>query len=114
MSQHDDTVSLRHMLDHAREAAEFAKGKSRNDLDRERPLQLILARLVEVIGEAAARVSPATRERLVDVPWRQLINMRNRLIHGYDTIDLGLVWKTTQEDLPPLIAALERVLQQGN
>ena len=59
------------------------------------------------MGEAAARISEPFREQHPDLPWRQVIGMRNRLIHGYDDIVLSVVWEVIQNDLPKLIQALE-------
>jgi len=110
MSRHDDHVSLQHMLDHAREAVAMIKGKDRKTLDENRMLELALVRLVEMIGEAAARVSHEGQARSPDVPWREVIGMRNRLIHGYDSVDLNVLWDTVEVDLPPLITQLEKAL----
>lgn len=111
MSQHDDSVRLRHMLDHAREAVQFSARRTRADLDSDRLFELTLTRLVEVIGEAATRVSAATRAQHMAIPWPQIVGMRNRLIHGYDTVNRQLLWDTIQQDLPALIAALETILE---
>jgi uncharacterized protein with HEPN domain len=75
---------------------------------------LLLATLksIEVIGEASTKVTETTRSRLSTVDWTRIRQMRNRTIHGYDTIDLDIVWKTVQEGIPPLIAALEKALQE--
>jgi len=111
MSRHNDAVYLRHMLDYAREALELLEGKTRADLGSTRLLQLGLVRLVEIIGEAAARVSQEERSRRPAIAWNVIIGMRNRLIHAYDRIDLDVLWDTVRDDLPPLIAELERALQ---
>jgi len=68
MTRREDTVPMRHMLDHAVEAAEMARGCSRGDLDHDRQLNLVLVRLVEIIGEAAKRVGATTREAHPQVP----------------------------------------------
>lgn len=112
MSRHDDRTSMRQMLDYARKAQAMAAGRRREDLDRDDMLQLALTRAVEVIGEAAGRVSEVTRNRHAEIPWRNIVGMRNRLIHGYDAVDLNLLWDTVTVDLPPLIEALERVLAE--
>jgi uncharacterized protein with HEPN domain len=82
MTQHNDTIRLRHMLDHAQEAVVLVGGKDRADLNRDRVLELALVRLVEIIGEAAARVSPETQDRYPGIPWKEVVGMRNRLVHG--------------------------------
>lgn len=111
MSRHDDTVSMRHMLDHAREAVEMAQGRKRSDLDTDRMLQLALTRLVEIVGEAATRVSKERRQRQSGMAWSQIIGMRNRLIHGYDAVDLNILWDIVQVDLPPLVEQLETIVK---
>lgn len=110
MSMRDDRTSLKDMLGHAREAVEMLGDESREELGRDRVRQLALTRLVEIIGEAANRVSEASRRETTGIPWPQIIGMRNRLIHGYDVIDYQMLWDTITNDLPPLIAALQNVL----
>lgn len=98
------------MLDHAREAVEMARGKTRADLDSNRQLNLALVRLLEIIGEAASRMPEDERTRHPGVPWPQIVSLRNRLIHGYDAVDFDILWQIVTRDLPPLIAALEKIL----
>lgn len=112
MSRHDPMVYVHHMLDHAREAVEMARDRSRADLDTDRMLNLALVRLVEVIGEAAWRVPEECRTRHPQVPWRQIVGMRNRLIHGYDTVNFDILWTIIQEDLPSLINQLWRIAEE--
>ena len=113
MTQHDDRTRIRHMLDHAREAVKMIEGKGRTDLDCERILELALIRLVEIIGEAAARVNPETQKRYSSIPWKEVIGIRNRLVHGYDSVDLDVLWDTIELDLPPLITTLESALKDN-
>ena len=110
MSKHDDQMSLKAMLSHAREAVELLGNASREELDRNRVVQLALTRLMEIVGEAANRVSQAMQKRSPEIPWPRIIGMRNRLVHGYDVIDFDLLWDTIIDDLPPLIAALEKIV----
>jgi len=111
MSRHDDRVSMRQMLDSARRARAMSEGRQRRDLDSDDMFQLALTRLVEIIGEAASRVSQPTRMAHPEIPWAGIVGMRNRLIHGYDAVDLDLLWDTLTEDLPPLTAALEQTVE---
>ena len=110
MSRRDDSVPMRHMLDHAREAVAMTGARNRSDLNDDRMLQLSVSHLILIIGEAAGRVTPAGRERYADIPWHEVITTRHRIIHGYDTVDYDIVWRILTEELPPLIAALERAL----
>ena len=73
-------------------------------------LALGLVRLLEIVGEAGRSVSGTTRELHRNVPWREVVKTRDRLIHGYSTVDLDIVWEIIRDDLPPLIAELEAIL----
>jgi len=110
MTRHDDATRLRHMLDHAIEATEMAQGRRRQDLEADRQFRLALTHLVQIVGEAAARVSPEARNQWEAIPWSGIVGLRNRLIHGYDDVDLDILWTIVQDDLPPLIAELRRIL----
>jgi uncharacterized protein with HEPN domain len=95
------------MLDAAKEARTFIENRIRKDLDLDRKLVLALMKDIEIIGEAAYQISKATREGLPDIPWDDIIGMRHRMVHAYFDINLDILWKTAQDDLPPLIALLE-------
>ena len=112
MPKRNRYLPLHHMLDHAREAVTLTQGKSRADLEHERLLELALVRLLEVIGEAASRVPDEDCARYAEIPWPQIVGLRNRLIHGYDAVDMDILWQIIEYDLPPLIAALEAILSQ--
>lgn len=110
MSHRDDSVRLRHMLDYAEEAVKFSAGRNRTELDSDRLFSLAMVRLVEVIGEAAARVSDEVRRRHPQIPWNQIVGARHRLIHGYDQIDGNILWDILTFDLPPLVEQLRQTL----
>lgn len=112
MTHHDDEVRLRHMLDHAHEAVSMIQGKKRADLRKNRMLELALVRLIEIVGEAAARVSSEGCNKYSRIPWPEIVGMRNRLVHGYDEVDLDVLWDTIEFDLPPLISELEKIFTQ--
>jgi uncharacterized protein with HEPN domain len=105
----DDAARVGHMLEAAREALAFIVGRSRCDLDHDRMLSLALVRLLEVLGEAASGVTNEFRSAQPQIPWTQIIGMRNRLIDGYFDVNLDVVWKTVHDDLPSLVAKLERI-----
>lgn len=98
------------MLDHSREAVALLRTCVRADLDSDRTLNLAVARLLEIVGEAASRVSDRTQDRHREIPWPEIIGLRNRIIHGYDTVDFDIVWTVVKSDLPPLIQMLEKTL----
>jgi uncharacterized protein with HEPN domain len=99
------------MLDAAREAVSFIAGKNRQDLDANRMLTLSLVKDVEILGEAASKVSEEGKRLCPDMPWRDIIAMRNPLIHGYFDVDLNIVWQTVTDELPPIIQQLEKSLK---
>ena len=106
----DDVVRLQHMLDAAREAMAFAKGRPRAEGVRDRMLLLALVKCIEIIGEAASQVSEASRSQCMRIPWVDIVGMRNRLVHAYFDVDVDRVWDTIQDDLPPLVEALTACL----
>ncbi len=106
----DDRQRLQHILDHAVEARALVERKSAVDIRSDRVLELALVRLLEVIGEAAARTSPELRASVADIPWSQIIALRNRLIHGYDSVDLDVLCEILSDDLPPLAERVRHLL----
>ena len=104
MPQREDSIRVRH------KAVEFTRHRSRGDLDNDEQLTFSLTHLLEIIGEAAGKVSVETQKSTPQVPWPKIIGMRNRLIHAYFDVDLDEIWRTVQEDLPPLIAQLEKLV----
>ncbi|MGB9777570.1 MAG: DUF86 domain-containing protein [Anaerolineae bacterium] len=105
-----DEGYLLDMLLAAQEACEFVRGMDRAAFEESRLHQNAVLKSLEVIGEAARRVSPATREAHPEIPWAEIIGMRNRLIHGYFEVDLVKVWETVQHDLPRLVTMLEPLI----
>lgn len=111
--QRDDSIRLRHMLDAADEAIFFIRGKGREALSSDRQLTLALVKSIEIIGEAASKVTEGCRREHPGIEWANIIGMRNRLIHAYFDINLDILWKTVTEDLPPLVAQLKKALSQS-
>jgi uncharacterized protein with HEPN domain len=102
----DDGTRLRHLIEAAETAIRFIEGRKRPDLDDDEMLRLALTKLVEIVGEAAKQVTPATQAAYPGVPWPAAARMRDRLVHHYFDIDLDVLWATIQDDLPALLAAL--------
>ncbi|OGO72139.1 MAG: hypothetical protein A2Z49_05250 [Chloroflexi bacterium RBG_19FT_COMBO_56_12] len=110
MSKREAETALRQILAHAKEAVAISMGKSRADLDQDRLLNLALTRLLEIIGEAANRVPEEVQAKYPDLPWMQMSGARNRLIHGYDSVDFDILWVIVEQDLPVLISRLEDII----
>lgn len=100
------------MIEAAEAVSNFISGCRRTALDDEQMLLFALTRAIEIIGEAASKVSPETRSTTPSVPWAEIIAMRNRLIHAYLDIDRDILWKTAEEEIPELLGVL-RILVPG-
>jgi uncharacterized protein with HEPN domain len=106
----EDQIRLTHMVESAHRAVRIASGLTEASLAVDEVRMLAVVKSIEIIGEASTKVSQATQQRLPSIDWRGVRQMRNRLIHGYDTIDPARVWDALSIDVPPLIAELERAL----
>ena len=102
----EDQVRIEHMVDACEAAIQFVSGRVRADLDADQMLLFAVVRAVEVIGEAAGRISEETRATHGDIPWKAIIGMRNRLVHAYFEIDANIVWIAATEEIPTLLAQL--------
>ena len=107
MPRDRDGVRLVHMLEHSREVIQLVAGRTRQDLDTDRVLSLALVRLLEIVGEAASGISADARSKRPGIPWAEIVGLRNRLIHGYDSVDLDVIWSVVKHDLPALVRELE-------
>jgi uncharacterized protein with HEPN domain len=106
----DDAIYLGHMLDMARKAVSKAQGISRATFDQDENLRLALAHLIQIIGEAARRVSPELRQSHPEIPWSAIIGMRHKVVHDYLDVDEDIVWDVVTADLPGIVSSLERIL----
>ncbi|MEW6350114.1 MAG: HepT-like ribonuclease domain-containing protein [Thermodesulfobacteriota bacterium] len=107
----DDRIRLRHMIEAAQEATRFAEHRQRKDLDEDRMLTLALMKAIEIIGEAASKLSSELRETYPEIPWPAILGVRNKLVHAYFQIDLDVVWRTTVNELPGLIQSLTDIIE---
>lgn len=102
-----DSGYLWDMLESARQVLQFTRGSSFDDYSGNRMLQLAVERAIQIIGEAANRVSPDYRAAHPEIPWRRIIAQRNVLVHEYADIEDRLVWDLIQDHLPELVKQLE-------
>ena len=100
------------MLDMARKACSRVIELDKADYDADEDVQFALLHLVQVIGEAARKVSLEGQRALPEIPWREIIGMRNRIVHDYLGVDEDVVWEVVTFDLPSLVAVLERVVPE--
>lgn len=108
--QRDDNAFLLDMVLAARDAVRFAAGLTHRQFEESRLHQNAILKAIEIVGEAAGRLSDATRNAHPEIPWTQVIGMRHRLVHGYFEVNLERVWETVQRDIPALIVQLEPLL----
>lgn len=100
------------MLDAARRARGLSRSKEVGSLDSGSETALAIARLLEILGEASARVSPGLQDRHPEVPWKDIAATRNRVIHGYFDVDMKIVEAIVKDDLGPLIEQLETIVKE--
>jgi uncharacterized protein with HEPN domain len=105
--QREDEVRIGHILAESQRVARFITGKTRDDLYGDELLALGLTRVIEIIGEAASKVSQETRASIPEIPWQAIIGMRNRLVHAYFDVDLNILWRAATEEVPKLAATLK-------
>lgn len=109
MARSDDD-RLRHMLEAARKAMELLGDRTAAQLKADEVRALALTHLLEILGEAAKGVSTQFTSAHPQIPWAKMAATRDRLIHGYFSVDLDIVWEIVSHDLPPVVKALEAVL----
>ena len=108
----EDRIRSVHMIEAAETACNFVAGRVRGDLDTDQMLFFALVRALEIVGEAASKLSAATRRSSADVPWNLIISMRNRVVHAYFDIDHEIVWKTATEELPEVLPKLRTLAEE--
>jgi uncharacterized protein with HEPN domain len=106
----DDRVRLGHMAEAIDAALRFAEEEGRASLDDDQMLEFALVRAVEIVGEAASKVSPEGRAELPAIPWAAIVGTRNRLVHAYFAIDRDILWSTVTKALPELRQTLAEYL----
>jgi len=112
MAVNRDRALVKDIIDHASEAVAISGGRRRGDLDTDPQFRYASERLIEIVGEAAGKLSPEFRGQQPEIPWNLIIGMRNRLIHSYGEVNLDRLWATLADDLPQLVAKLKDALQE--
>lgn len=98
------------MIEAATEVARFISGRERPDLDSDHMLLFAVVRAIEIVGEAASRVSEETRSSTPAIPWKAIVGTRNRVVHAYFDIDKDILWKAAAEEIPALAATLRTLI----
>jgi uncharacterized protein with HEPN domain len=108
MSKRSAILYLGDMLEHAQLAHTRVVGLTRDQFFANNDLQIIVMHYVQIVGEAASKVSAEIRDAHPEIPWTEIAGMRHRLVHNYYEINLPILWTTVTERLPDLITALEK------
>ncbi len=111
--ENKDLVRFRHMLDSLNAILRFVKGRTRRHLNTDRMFSNAVIRELEILGEAANNVSKNTQKLFPMFPWKQIVGMRNTLIHAYFDVDYDIIWKTINNDLPPFHAQLKKIISDS-
>lgn len=106
MSRREPELTLRQIVEFADEVAALVTTRTREGLETNREFRRALERCVELIGEAATRLPEDWRVRHPEIPWRQIIAMRNVMIHGYDEVAHDVLWDVATKDIPDLRRAI--------
>ena len=106
----NDRIRIHHIIDAAQEELSFVRNVDQENFSNNRMMILSVIKEIEIIGEAVSKISDEIKLMYSDVPWEDIVGMRNRLIHGYFDVDVKLVWNTTKIDPPPLVSSLEAIL----
>ena len=104
--RNEDRVRLEHMIEAAESAIQFVLGRGRSDLDSDRMLLFAVVRAIEIVGEAASKITDETRMAQPAIPWHAIVGMRNRLIHAYFEVNSQIVWETVTVEIPALLPLL--------
>ncbi len=107
-----DRVRLQHILDATKRIVVITRGRSRHDIEFDLILPFALVALLQIIGEAARNISIEYQEEHSEIDWKGMTGLRNRLAHAYFDVDYDVLYKVIQEDIPPLIATIETLLDQ--
>lgn len=107
MSVNDDKTRIKHIQEASQKVIQFTEDKSQDDFENNELLQLAIIRLIEIIGEASARLTSEFREKHPSIPWQAIIGMRNRLVHAYFAIDYDVAWATITVAIPDLLEQIE-------
>ena len=106
----DNVVYLRHILDAINAVEDYTKGITVDDFIRNSMVHDAVIRQIDIIGEAARNISEEFQEQHPSLPWSRMIGIRNKIIHEYFNINMGVVWDTVKEDLPLLKVAIIKLL----
>ncbi len=111
MRKRDYRDYLQDIIDSINDIESFTKNMTYEDFTKDRKTINAIIRSIEVIGEAAKKIPKSIRDKHPDVPWKKMAGMRDKMIHEYFGMDVGILWKVVKENIPPLKPLIEDVLK---
>jgi uncharacterized protein with HEPN domain len=111
MSRHDPRVTLHQIIAHAERAQELCRERTASDFANDWRAAMAFERALEIVGEAVKRLPDELRNKHPEIPWRQIAGMRDRLSHGYDSVDYDLLYNAARDEVPQLLAATRAILR---
>jgi len=99
------------ILDSMNAIEEFVKGMDFEDFKKDRKTVFAVVRGIEIIGEATKNIPESIRDRYPDIPWKDMAGMRDKVIHEYFGVDLGVVWETATRHIPEIMSLIQKVLK---
>jgi len=106
----NERIWFEHILDSSQKVIKFSNNKTVDDLKSDDMLYYAILKCVEIIGEASTKITPETRSQYDDIPWKDIIAMRNRLVHGYFSVDYQILWNVVVKKIPELITSISKIL----
>jgi len=110
MSKHDDRLTLRQIIEYVGHAQALCAGRTVEQLEADWEKAFAFERVMEVLGEAVKRLPEELRQRYSQVPWKLVAGMRDKISHGYDSVDYQTLWDAVQNDLPELVTTAQQML----
>jgi uncharacterized protein with HEPN domain len=105
----DDSIYIEHIFNCLERILLYIKNIQEESFSEDYKTQDAVIRQLEIIGEAAKKISDIFKDKYPDIPWKDLSGMRNKLIHDYIDVDISIVWKTASEDVPVLLKIFKEI-----
>lgn len=108
-----DNLRLQHIIEAAEHVADFINGVSKEEFEDDYEKQSAVVRQIEIIGEAAGKLTREFTEGHKEIDWPKVVGMRHKMIHDYFDVDVNIIWTTAINNVPPLKEAIEKILNNN-